>query len=858
MMIDLESRFTRVEPLREESKTHIDVVAIGLGGSGNALRYLYRFCPELRDSLFAIDTDVKLEVDLGMLEDRLHLSSDGNFGEVLGNIEKYPFLKYGLPSQIKPWQTAQGVGMVRYGATVLLAYAFDVVRQRLDDLILRVASRFTGHSHKKLMVHLLFSSGGGTGSALAIPIAALVRHHAAGISETLEVNITAHCIGPSVYNSLLLTPHERERNYANSGMALRELYMVQNPENVQEYYHALTGHGIGVPLFDELVFYDIVDSGHGAQTRDQVWKTIAVNIAAASNTGLYLTQGARQVNPAAAQRGNLPNTSGTSIVASYSTAIARLPVRKLAQVAAGKVMLRVLRAATKPVRNDRDISIFNDGLVRLELDQTIEKLEKRVKPAEYKLNLRGLNTYVEIEEEVVSTEQKWQSFGRQALDEKVNQLAREFKHLAADNFRSFRELVRSRSKSIAEFKSALEMTQLHIEQTQSNIETLLERESRIKADLAHQKALGRLKDANRFRFVGRNRVREGAINTLREAFNQSIHLEAKAESGKVYVDSFLQPILRYLKAELRRIKSIERNLPSVQKQLVSQTRDAEETIGESNGEFTEVIQPTERAELIHRIVHDYMPHLRQIDQIGFLSLLEHDTPEKLRAFLQDHLSALSSRIESEVNESFKNLDEFATHFKLGFKLEKWLKSSVQLLLGSKFNLAVLGGAGHAPLRGYVVADPSLQRPADELLSFVRNARFEFVENNDKPFEIIVRVERSRIPFAGIPNIARIEKAWQNFETSNHERAHTIWSYLESHLLLTDAKAQAFPENGRAPDEQSVDELEDNREEFEKSFDNQGTIRSDEAPESDPEVNAATEHPASGNHDTQEPGGQEPG
>ncbi|MEM6470448.1 MAG: tubulin-like doman-containing protein [Planctomycetota bacterium] len=816
--IDLESNFNqnyRSSANDSEASEHIEVVAIGLGGSSTALADVTKYCPWMSDSLLAIDTDLKFDLDLESLRDRIHLSGDGNFDAILENQSQYEFLHDALPDEIKPWQTAQGVGMVRFGATVLLGYWLHEVRDRIYRTLLSAAKRFSGKAQKRIVVHMLFSAGGGTGSALAIPVAAIVRDQAKVISESLELDIIGHCIAPTVFMSLLGTPGERDRNLANAAMTLRELCYCQDPHACDRYLNAITRYGVNEPLFTEIVYYDIVDSGHSAQALSTIYNRIAVNVAASPNSALFLTQGSRQANPSAEIKGRSSyRFVGTSIISSHATSIARFPIEKISEVCAGQLLLQILDASKAQAANNRSQTLFDLGKSNLGIDAIRNELYEKLRPADYRLVVNGLDSK-KAEQLIRLGRDKWDRKGRKELLREADLLSKKLASEAEGNVAKFVDAVSDRARTIAELQGAYELAIEELTTAQRALEELLDNEELKRSDSAYTRALKDLNKMNKSQgyFAKRPTVVEKENQQLKVCalFFECLVMESKQEAGRAIIKSFLEPSIKLISKRLNEVNDLKAFLPGITQTVRRQVKSLEMFIGENSDEFTEMISKSERPKLIRAIVEDLsdVAHSDSHTQ-GLLTLVRDGRPQRVKSFLQKKVGELRSAVEGELKVRFPNIDAFRSQYGLSFDAAQWLEDRVSMLLGSKFNLAVMGGSANAPVRGFIIGDESIRAMAQELVGAMRNAQFEFVESENQ-FEMIVHIERARIPISAIPNVRQIDIAYRRFK-HEHEEATDIWHHLHSHNALSAALdieiLSPAQENGLGPDWTDGDEFKD--------------------------------------------------
>src|SRR5438046_1305402 len=93
LTVDGAAQRTLPRPSGDGRKKHFAVLAVGIGGSGQALDDLQAICPDLADACVAFDTDSQQESLLRRIKNRLLLSAEGNFPTILEHRDNYAYLR---------------------------------------------------------------------------------------------------------------------------------------------------------------------------------------------------------------------------------------------------------------------------------------------------------------------------------------------------------------------------------------------------------------------------------------------------------------------------------------------------------------------------------------------------------------------------------------------------------------------------------------------------------------------------------------------------------------------------------------------------------------------------------------------
>ena len=366
---------------RDGDSEHVQVVIFGLGGSAEAVNPVPRMDPKLRSTVLVMDPDTNIGSCCNEIPDQLCLSSGGAMEAILKNREAYSFLRGdALPEYMTPFETSAGVGKIRCGASVQLGYHLDEVKRRIKRILNRAARKFDGPLPKKLVIVIVFSLAGGVGSSLAVPVAALALDEAQSFSPHLSTCVAGHAITASLFDDFLTTPADARRARANQAIALRELYLAQQPEKLHGLCEALDIAPLSRPLFDSICVYDLAHSGDGAQSLEEVWSAIAVNAVASQEPKLHTVERARELNAIAEQTGNGRHELGTRIFEAQRTEIIRWPVANISNLFTARQIERVVADAIRPAKGSDVQTIVDRHFSALHVDTMLRMAQERLRP----------------------------------------------------------------------------------------------------------------------------------------------------------------------------------------------------------------------------------------------------------------------------------------------------------------------------------------------------------------------------------------------------------------------------------------------------------------------------------------------
>jgi len=791
-----------------------DSVAIGafLGGSGVCGEDTAKACPEFADLSFGIDTDIRQQVSIPSISRQIHLSADGDLSTVLKHKGNYSLLgDDGQPPSSAPEQHREGVGMVRGSATALLAPALPMIALVIRNRVEAALSSLRGRQPKKLIIHEVFSICGGTGSSLAIPVAALIRDTAFSINPTLAVSVVGHAVGPGLYWSSLSTPGERQRAFANAAMTLRELSFAQRPENMNALTRALSIAPLQGKLFDHINYYELTSSGDTVIGRDEMRYRIAATITANQNKSLRLLEDSREINPATAQYGTERDQGGTAVIGTVFSAVARIPVKRVAEVCAKKELSLQVKQILKPADSSRVSSLHDRHLSELKLQQKFNSILEELRNA-------GSCDVKELAESSV----------REALDT-IDLLQRQRKQHGTPELRRIASTIRRRLENsvpllvttfmrrvadgtsrLAELQAVIRRAISSVQELCVRVQTQIEDGAETQPQESVREKLAHLHNGE-YSWVFRKRH----LRDLQIRWNGSLESEANSAALKIYLKAMLEPLIQRLEIQLETIGLVEKHLNSEQHRLASSVNNFVSAADGGNEFFSEVIQQSEVQSVLSKVIEDVSERCGPLRSMTLPPILEGDEPHKLQGLLAERSNQRQKQVEQFLRETrdIQDIEGFIRHYGLAMDLTEWLTNAADFTLPAKLNRNVHGPA-HSPIRACVVMPATLRTLWDGIVTKVNPpAEFEF-EPSDDPFEIIVRARISRAPFSSIPGLEEIERNYDAFQkqvpSHRSDGSPNLWGRLESTGHLKDARnVRLLPERNDGFD--AVDPDENNSE-----------------------------------------------
>lgn len=765
-------------------------VQLGLGGNAEAVGIVQAMSPETAETNAVFDTAGSAQVGLRNVHNQVYLTAHGCMAGILDHKESYPLLRAeALPECIEAYQTYAGGGMVRLTTMVLYTFNENEVKDVVRRVIERALEELDGPLPKKLIVHTFFSPAGSTGSTLAILVPPLVRDTIAVLNWTGCLEIIGHMVSPAFYLSLLSTPAERLHAMANSDQTYRELYLGQQPKNLAQLAEAMQIGKLRAPGYDAICIYDVTTDHNILQQRDEVLERIAANVHSSHSQALVLHEDERDVNPAAAQRGEKCDEAGTAVLVSAATTILQLPTTKLARSAGAHAVGRQLDRALIPPDERRTQTLAAAALPVLELEQTRRNATAALQPDGFCLpSTRGLKNH-EVVQLLQEKERNWNNRGRRNLESRMAGQERQLLPTAVKNTEALVQHIAKDTPQVLQMRSAIEVVLEAVERREGEITKELERLAAVNAHGAYRQALSDLQNGN-YGWLGARSAREAA----RRAWDRVVENESMEAAHHVYRDHFLWPIRDRLADIVQTAGTTEAILTTLRQQLALQRKQFDAAIGFKTRYFIEAVLPSEIPTLIPRLVAEVESKFGTFPDLQLTDLLKSRGEKALLELLEGSSLAVEQSVAAYLEQVTCDIHGFIKQFRLAFDLEEFLTSQAHVNLPCKLNLTVYGPA-NTPLKGYVVAGESLR---DTCMKAIQRSGspipFEFVA--DDPYTVMIRAKRARAPFSTMPGLAEVERHGDAFRSRAKGEA-TVWDHLESTGLIADAagEIQISPNTG---------------------------------------------------------------
>jgi hypothetical protein len=645
-------------------------------------------------------------------------------------------------------------------------------------LIEQTLTRFRGPDPKRLIIHFIFSLAGGTGSAAALPIAALTHDAGGAISRRLAVKAIAHVISPNLFISRVDTPAEIERTMANAAMTLRELKLAQRPGGLDKFCGALHIAPLGRPLFDEISFYDQADCGSRVHDLEEIQARLATNIVVATNQSLEALVGARDLNPFMAQRGVGADEQGTAVIKSEHAAVLRAPVAKLTAAHATAIVNQELRSLNRPTERLQVNELMTQHLPTLGLDSSEREAHEELRSAcecALPATLGKLR-----DTEVLSLCQRvcdhWHRRGRSEMARKAAEVAGTFELQSKSRTRRFIDDVARCAHSLPELAAVLRDALDAVEEKRAQARRHLEALASKDTEAEYRSAAASLQRALWFLPHRRRRERLGLATT------DLVARDLKQFSLKLFADHVLAPMHACLTSELERTEHLAHVSGTLARQLETQFSQFQRSIGHANAYYQEIVESDEVPKVLKQLAENISARMGAATELRLAALLATGNDGEVANLVHGAVQAHRERAQTYCNDYLKDIAGFAEHFGLATQFEEWLDGASHVVLPSSLNLA-FHGPGNAPLRGYVAAAPSLRSTCLGCMGESGSLNFEFCEGDD-PFEIVVRAKISQAPFTAIPGLEGMERSYREF-LANAPKDH-IWGVLISHGALEEA------------------------------------------------------------------------
>jgi hypothetical protein len=763
---------------------YIQVTYEGLGGTGTAVgTVLDRMSNALSRGLMTYDTDIKVLQDSGLSKRAFHLTGRGNFSGIIENREKHSFIANGgLPACTEAWPVNEGVGLVRFGTTALAAYNLDRLKVHLHQSLEDALAVLQGPVDKRLVCHYALCPGGGTGSALVLPLTILTLDAARAISSTLQVTNVVHCVSPSAFLRSLRTPGERQRLMANSAKFFKELKFSLRQENLAALEKSLCVSPLRRPPVDFLLYYGNTDAANSIQSRERIHARIAVNILASRNQELQALEAARAVNPATILHGSGRDEAGTAVLGTEATVIAQVCTTKIAAAAAAREQSRQLTRHLAPEGDSAAVeALFRSLSATLQLERLSQLIHDKFRQNTHRFQMPVLDK-VSTADALVMCEKAASSAVeglRLDLEQKAEQLAEEVPSKVSAILRKFSKACAEKGMTLSRFRAVLAAALTHAEQKLSAVADSLERlpaeAGRRRFELARKQLAG----GSFFRWKAK-----GRRSQARAAFQEVINGEVQQASDRAYHDLVLVPVVTSLKATVENCDRLHQTLHAVRGQLASQLSRLEAALGYENTFYTEVVRPEEVPMVLQRAAVEVPAKFGPHPELDFEELLAAKGKGEFAQVLAFHAHAVRARVFQYFQEVCQDLAGFCQHFSLAFDLKQFLAANANLVLPCRLDLAAHGPA-HVPLQAFIVTPESLKTDALGVVQSVSPTEYEWVAGPD-PFEVILRARMTKAPFSALPDRAEMLRHFEEFHASAPR--DTVYGYLDAHLSLKDSDA----------------------------------------------------------------------
>lgn len=765
-------RLSRHQGHRDRSVVSV-VVCCGGSGIETALALVAQN-PALADAIFCLDTDGTL--NMAQVGERMLLASQGHESTAIDHRVNFSLIRTDPIAELVtltdlPPGDGDGVGKFRHLAIRRLAHQLDELKPRLLRWLRANLAKFSGPGPKKLIVSIVASLSGGTGSALIIPLAVLIRETTRTLSPAHDVVVGAHVVSPIAFGAVVATPDEFERDLANASQTLHELNYSQAPAHLTELTQAL---GVNVPrrtLFDTIAYYDVTDSVGCSQTLDQIWSRIAANINASQCQALRQREGAREINPFMARLGTLEGRVSSRVIESARSVIVHVPIQPLGKAYLAQELTKLVTGATAAPDEVRVKTLVSTHGAGLGIDQQSREVENKLSPAAWDPQIATMS-----DGDTVAAAQRyldrWEHGGREELFRKQRILVRDAKRETEQRVTACLHALQQEARSIPELsrteRELLNGLNDRIARNRKQREQLAAGDPHV----AHRQARAQMKDKRRL-FNRNDEGRRDVVNTARAV----IEVEVKQAALVTIHDAILVPLAEAIRASLANAEGLEEMLVLKGTELELQMSDIRDQIGIGDAEVMSVVDATEVPKLLDSLARQIAERLGPPPSLPLDRLLASRGDEQtLQNLFEDLAGAAVSRFHNFLDHFVRDLHGFTKTFGLAFRLEEWLVETVSALaLPANLNLSI-HGPGLAPKQSYIALAPSLEADVKALLAEAGAEMFELVVGD--PFEVVVRQKISGVDFESIPNLGDYVQAMRKYEAAAKVYKHP-WYILAS-------------------------------------------------------------------------------
>ncbi|NLS96978.1 MAG: hypothetical protein GXX96_32990 [Planctomycetaceae bacterium] len=655
--------------------------------------------------------------------------------------------------------------------TVVLAFNLSAVRKAIRRIVERAMATFEGPRSKCLRVHTVAGLAGGTGSASVIPVTMLLHETVRSIDRTLQLEVVLHAVAPSLFVSKVDTWSDEQRLGANGYMTLCEISLGQTPRKLEKMAAYLGINAPTRPLFDELVYYDQVDSGSKVQSIPEMWDRLAGNILAGEKEDLRQLEQARDVNGVATRQGD---GFAEAIVCTEYTSTAQVPVQKLSSAYAHSRLGRRLESLNVHVGAEMVDAVKGQLMPSLELEQTRQKMQEMLSQTASLLSSGAIKrgSRPDVIRLLKQTAERWRR-DRKAAIKLVISVGKEAKQDAVTRAKKFVAKAEEKSHSLPQVESVVRQTLEELEERDSLIQAELEaRAMDGTSDRVFQDALAKAEQAPLLRWGASREAACRAYNAMVIAFAETL---AKRE----YREHVIQPIIGILRKALERIEHTQQQVISAYRHVNRSVPEVIDLIGISNTVYSEVISTCDVNDVLTRMLREIPAKCHGVE-LSLQAVLQAEGEEDFQALMEEALEQGEDQAQEYFTEVVKDIEGFVERFGLEFDLDAWISGSLDFTLPANLNLAVVGRSDY-PLRIYLVAPKSMKHRAE-------SAGFEFCGGSN-PFEVAVRGKISRVPFRAIPGIEEMHRHYTQFMVD--AKGGRLCSMLHSHGALEDAHKESL-------------------------------------------------------------------
>lgn len=750
--------------------------------------------PEAKGRLLAIDTARPMVNGRGPADPpewQVHLPNADV--KTLARSRRLALLDDGLIPRLEyPDAVHNGALQVRLFSTIKFAEAIPVVRVRLRHLI---GEALDGADGRPLQVVIVSSVAGGTGSALILPVALLVRDEVRRVSPGAAVDVTVLGVLPSFFlasGDVQQTDRERLRLEANAAMTLREIKYLQSAAHAQPLRKALGANGKHRAEAAPITALYLYGSEATGGTLTQAKLTDRLVAAALTQTHPGVAEIDRNQGNAAAQYWGAYGSPEHAIVGADAVRSAWLPPA-IRDLYVQTLLTEALAAAVRKAEAEQTDGLAANFKARLGLEsieagiqQTIDELapsEKvTVDPQIARLSSSKATDHLNAIHRYFKAEVMPQILAAGRSKAREVELV-----LVPEATRRVYDAILAEASGLDQAREVCEaLVRTLTEDANSHA---AERGEMKEEDYAggFQIAVERLKKGGLIRARSHRINAAKACDDWKWAKKQDVVLQLKERAYRLAARQFQTFAAEAAAREARLRERLA--------EASAAKEEAQRASSAATDALRSVVRPDELAPFLQRVGQGIEVALGETPALLTPSRLMQPGLDEL---LAEHAAECGRRFDTFLRHHLKSLSGVAAFGRLRFVLADWAAESVgKLAVAVPLDLLPVGGAGNAASHQYLAAGGEEYRRLREMKAADPKFRaFNVVDTGD-PFFVAARFRYAGLPFSVVP-AADYEAAAAQYDEMDQTKAVNVlvsggWVAGARNETLSDEEPVGFDE-----------------------------------------------------------------